>query len=387
MQVGAVLLFDAGPLQLRHGGVDFERVRAYTQKRLPELPRARQRRVPVALGALETFADDPSFELEYHVRHVSLPKPGDERALKRLAARVFSQALDPEKPLWELWLVEGLEGGRFALLAKCDSALLEDGAGAGLLGAGAEILGRVAGAARSALGQAFASVTPAPYRRIEWLALRAEDLAAIRERLGGTERDAVLAALAGGLRRACERRGAFANPGTLHAVTPICVQGRVTAPRFRLPVEIADPRARFVSVRAACERQPSGGAEASHSPLHELAELAGFAAGADLALFELAPLSAPARLLGAELQAVVPIAPRLGNQSLGVTVTRLGERVFVGLACDSARLPDLAALTDGAAAAFDELRRLAEASPPASPKRARPRRRRSSHKPLPLEAR
>ena len=126
MQVGAVLVFDAGPLQLRNGGIDVERLRAYTAERLLELPRARQRRMELALGRLAYFADDPSFQLDYHVRHASLPRPGDERALKRLAGRVFSQALDPDKPLWELWVVEGLDEGRFALIAKLDSALVED---------------------------------------------------------------------------------------------------------------------------------------------------------------------------------------------------------------------------------------------------------------------
>jgi hypothetical protein len=122
MQLGAVLVFDAGPLTLRNGGIDVERLRAYTAERLPELPRSRQRRVELALGRLAYFAEDPSFQLDYHVRHASLPRPGDERALKRLAGRVFSQALDPDKPLWELWVVEGLEEGRFALIAKLDSA-------------------------------------------------------------------------------------------------------------------------------------------------------------------------------------------------------------------------------------------------------------------------
>src|SRR6267142_2002668 len=149
MQLGAVLVFDAGPLQLRHGGVDVERLRAYTAKRLSELPRARERRVRLALGALEVFAEDSSFQLDYHVRHVSLPRPGDERALKRFAARVFSQELDPEKPLWELWIVEGLEAARFALLAKCDAALLEPSARtSGTLARAEEEVRRVASLAR-----------------------------------------------------------------------------------------------------------------------------------------------------------------------------------------------------------------------------------------------
>jgi hypothetical protein len=415
MQLGAVLVFDAGPLQLRHGGIDVERVRAYTAKRLPEVPRARERRVKVAFGALEVFAEDPSFQLDYHVRHVSLPRPGDERALKRLAGRVFSQELDREKPLWELWIVEGLEGGRFALLAKCDAALLEAGARSkgALARSGeelarrvasfvqpSELLARAAGGVRFALDfaegalgadAALGAASDGPHRRIEWLALAAAELAAIRARLGGTERDVVLAALAGGLRRVLERRSARAELGALRIVTPICVGGLRSAPRFRLPIDVGDARARFVAVRAASERHAGEAAE-SVSPLHELASLAGAAlAGrrADLAAFELASPAGPETLLGARLQAFVPVAPRIAGHALGVTMTRVGDRVFVGLAADAERLPDLSALTDELAAAFDELRRLAlePAKRTEVTRAARPRRRPSRKKPMELETR
>src|SRR5258705_356152 len=145
MQLGAVLVFDAGPLQLRHGGVDVERLRAYTAKRLSELPRARERRVRLALGALEVFAEDSSFQLDF---------------------------------------AEGALAGAHAPLGNAS-----EGA----------------------------------HRRIDWLALAAPDVAAICTRLGGTERDVVLAALAGGLRRVVERRVARADLGALRIVTPICV--------------------------------------------------------------------------------------------------------------------------------------------------------------------
>ncbi len=418
MQLGAVLVFDAGPLQLRHGGVDVERLRAYTAKRLPELPRARERRVRLALGALEVFAEDSSFQLDYHVRHVSLPRPGDERALKRLAARVFSQELDPEKPLWELWIVEGLEAARFALLAKCDAALLEPSARTSgtLARAGEEVVRRVASLARpsgflagagsavrfvldfaeGALAGAHAPLGDASegaHRRIDWLALAAPDVAAICARLGGTERDVVLAAVAGGLRRVVERRVARADLGALRIVTPICVGEQASAPRFRLPIEIVDPRTRFVAVRAASERHARSAAGEGASPLHELAALAAAAlAGrrADLAAFELATPPAPEQLLGARLQAFIPVAPRLPGHALGVTMTRLPERVFVGLSADAARLPDLPALADAVAASFDELRRLAATAPAPhvnAPPAKRPRRRRSPEKRPELETR
>ncbi len=331
MQLGAVLVFDAGPLELRHGGIDVERLRAYTAKRMAELPGARE----------------ASFELECHVRHVSLPRPCDERALKRLAASVFSQALDPARPPWELWVVEGLEGRRFALLAKLDSALLEPSPSLLRRALSAaqpfELLGRVTGALAG-------SASHSAHRRIEWLALAEADVAAVRTRFGGTERDVVLAALAAAFRRSAPRE-------SLRVATPSFADGRVSSARFRLPVEVADARARLVAVRAACERHPPGGVE--HPSLaRELAVLAR-TAHADVAAYALESRPAPESLLGARLQAFVPIAPVLPGQTLGVTVTRLGDKVQIGLAADAARLPDLSALCDALAAGFDELRRYA----------------------------
>ena len=71
------------------------------------------------------WIDDTRFNLTYHVRHSALPPPGSLEELKRLTARVFSQRLDRTKPLWEIYLVEGLEGGRFAMLNKTHHAMVD----------------------------------------------------------------------------------------------------------------------------------------------------------------------------------------------------------------------------------------------------------------------
>ena len=68
------------------------------------------------------WVDDPQFNLRYHIRHTALPEPGSEEQLLTLAARVFSQRLDRSKPLWEMWLVDKLDGGRFALVTKSHHA-------------------------------------------------------------------------------------------------------------------------------------------------------------------------------------------------------------------------------------------------------------------------
>jgi diacylglycerol O-acyltransferase / wax synthase len=87
--------------------------------KLPLVPRYRQklRTVPWDLGR-PVWVDDPGFDIDYHIRRTALPAPGDDDALCRLVARVMSQRLDRERPLWECWVVEGLAGGRWAVISK-----------------------------------------------------------------------------------------------------------------------------------------------------------------------------------------------------------------------------------------------------------------------------
>jgi WS/DGAT/MGAT family acyltransferase len=94
--------------------------------RLHLVPRYRQRLAYVPYGqGRPVWADDPHFNPRYHIRHTALPKPADDKALKQLAGRLFSQRLDRSKPLWEIWLVEKMAGERFALIAKTHHALVD----------------------------------------------------------------------------------------------------------------------------------------------------------------------------------------------------------------------------------------------------------------------
>ncbi len=119
MHIGAILIFEGPPPKY----VDLvEHVRS----RLHLVPRFRQRLVVPPLEAgRPLWADDVNFNLTYHIRHTALPEPGGEAQLKRLTGRVFSQQLDRSKPLWELWLVQGLERDRFAILTKTHHALVD----------------------------------------------------------------------------------------------------------------------------------------------------------------------------------------------------------------------------------------------------------------------
>jgi diacylglycerol O-acyltransferase len=103
-----------------------EEFRDQIASRLHLVPRFRQklRFVPFGQGR-PVWVDDPHLNLNYHVRHTALPPPGSEEQLRNLAARIFSQQLDRSKPLWEMWLVEGLEGDRFAVIGKSHHALVD----------------------------------------------------------------------------------------------------------------------------------------------------------------------------------------------------------------------------------------------------------------------
>ncbi len=134
MHVGATCVFEAGPLRTAQGGIDIERIRDYVRSRLHRIPRYRQRLEWVPLENHPVWVDDDHFNLNYHVRHTSLPRPGRERELKRLSGRIFSQQLDRGKPMWEMWVVEGLDRDRFAIINKVHHCMIDGMAGADLLG-------------------------------------------------------------------------------------------------------------------------------------------------------------------------------------------------------------------------------------------------------------
>jgi WS/DGAT/MGAT family acyltransferase len=283
MHVGAISLFEGPP-------PPYTELLDALRERLHLVPRYRQKlSVPPAGSGRPLWVDDPTFNLEYHVRQTALPRPGSEQQLMRLAARIFSQQLDRSKPLWETWLVEGLEDGGFALISKTHHALIDGVAGVdlaqviydlgpvpteidhpgepwrpapeptsaevlaagtlGLLRTGINTAAAAAGlamrpmtalkGAREAaegLGEvAWAGLNPAPetplnveigpHRRFVGVRTQLDDFKTVKGVFGGTVNDVVLAVVSGALRGWLQSRGVRTEGMELRALVPVSIRG------------------------------------------------------------------------------------------------------------------------------------------------------------------
>lgn len=120
MHVGGVVILEPA------AGLDYDRIARHIAERLPLVPRYRQkvRLVPARL-ARPVWVDDEDFDLTYHVRRSALPKPGNDSQLDDLVGRLISRPLDTHRPLWEMYVVEGLTGGRLAIVNKTHEALVD----------------------------------------------------------------------------------------------------------------------------------------------------------------------------------------------------------------------------------------------------------------------
>ena len=133
MHVASTLIFEAGPLRRPEGGIDVDAIRDATAAALPQIPRYRQKLKYIPIESHPVWVDDDRFNLDYHLRHTALPKPGSIAQLKALSARIMQQHLDRSRPLWEMWVVEGLEGDRFALISKVHHCMVDGVSGVDLL--------------------------------------------------------------------------------------------------------------------------------------------------------------------------------------------------------------------------------------------------------------
>lgn len=133
MHVAATAVLDAGPLSTPQGGIDLSLIRRYVASRMAAMPRYRQRLAWVPIENRPVWIDDDHFDIEFHIRHCSLPRPGTTAQLQELCARLLEQPLDRRRPLWEIWVIEGLAGGRFALHMKVHHCMVDGIAGVDLM--------------------------------------------------------------------------------------------------------------------------------------------------------------------------------------------------------------------------------------------------------------
>ncbi len=283
MHVGGLAVFD--PSGSPRGAIGLDRLRAITAARIASVPRFRQRVLfPPFDVARPVWAEDPGIDIEYHVRRVAVPRPGGPRQLAALTAQLHSQQLDRTRPLWEMYLVEGLEDGHQALLTKTHHAIL-DGAGGmdaaaslldlspepanpvpqpwnppdlpsplqlfadGVAGGMVERTGAVvrgardlvvrprrvagdllgvAGGAASFLARGLPPTTPldgrvGPTRRFATTEIPLEDAKAVKRALGGTVNDVILSVVAGAVSRLLEGRGESGG-GRYRTMMPISLR-------------------------------------------------------------------------------------------------------------------------------------------------------------------
>jgi len=416
---------------------------AHIRSRLHLVPRYRQKLAVPPLGTgRPLWVDDPAFDLAYHVRRSALPAPGTEAQLCALAARVVSRQLDRSRPLWELHLVEGLEGGRFALIAKTHHALADGVVVAGLAAlifdptpepaegvaehppaewtpAGEpsavelaargvrglvrtpfELAARAAGAAahpRAALDAAreaaeglgelvWAGLNPAPatplnvasgpHRRLELVRCELADVKAVKNALGGTVNDVVLAVVTGALRRWLGARGVRTEGLELRALVPVSIRAgdddgsmgnRLAVMRAPLPVYVDDPVARLRVVRVTMDRlkqsKQAVGAEVTaevqrYAPPAVLAQLSRLNFSTrlfNLIVTNIPGPQVPLYVLGRRLVDLFPIAFLPDNHALAIAIMSYDGGIDFGLLGDYDALDDIAALGEYVEASLAEL--------------------------------
>jgi len=425
MHVASVMVFE-GDAPTLHELVE------HVQSRLHLVPRYRQRLAHVPLGqGRPVWTDDPHFNPYYHIRHTALPKPADEAALKRLAGRVFSQRLDRSKPLWEIWLVQAMTGGRFAIIAKTHHALVDGISGVDIttvlfdtarepaptgsppawsakpLPGSAKLLGealmerttvpgemirgarallraprRVAGQVRQGLVSVGATtlagisdpappspfnVDIGPHRRYTFVDADLDRFKAIKDSLGGTLNDVVLASVTLALGRYLRARGHKTDGLVLKAMVPVSVRtkdqrgalgNQVAAMWAPLPVGVENPADCLRKVAASMAELKSSGQAVG---AQVLTNLAGFAPPTILSqaarlqarqqFFNLVVTNVPGPqfplyLLGRRLEVLYPVVPLAQRQALGIAVMSYDGHLGFGLLGDYDALPDLDAIAE-----------------------------------------
>ena len=439
MHVAGVMIFDGSP-------PEHDQLVDAIESRLHLVPRYRQKLAFVPFGqGRPRWVDDPHLNLNYHVRSTALPAPGSEDQLRRLAGRVFSQRLDRDKPLWELWVVEGLDGGeRFAVLSKTHHALVDGISGVDIISVlfdsspepsapadpgkrwlprplpsrtqllaealieratvpGEIVRGvravfraprRIAESAVETLAgvgaMAWAGINAAPpspyngdigpHRRFTWVRMSLADVKAIKDALGGTVNDVMLAVVTGALGRDLKRRGVDVRGLELKAMVPVSVRSeeargalgnQVAAMMAPLPVGLEEATARFEQIGSSMRRiKESGQAVGAQA----LTNLTGFAPPNvmsqasrlvmrqrwfNLVVTNVPGPQTPLYLMGRELVETFPMVPLAPRQALGVAIMSYNGKINFGLVGDYEIMADIDQLAKDFRASLAELAEVA----------------------------
>ena len=463
MHVAATAIFDPSTVP---GGYQFEKVVELVESRLHLLPPFRRRLVEIPFQLHHPlWIEDPDFDLEYHVRRAALPVPGSIAQVADFTAEQMARPLDRRRPLWEMYVVEGLEHGYIAVITKTHHAAIDGVSGAELLvnlldleasppptpaptepwrpdrvPTDWELVGHALGSlSRQPLAAAKAArrtveaaltlrrrnrqpgVTPPPSfftaprttlngsitarRRVAFAEVSLDEVKMVKNALGGTVNDVVLALCAGSLRRYLMRRGELPDQ-SLVAMVPISVRteaergtmgNRVSSMLTSLATDLDDPVERLAAVREGTRRAKEQEQVIGAAALTDWAEFAAPAVAAraarllsNMRVFDrVRPLynvtisnvpgpPFPLYSAGARLVAMYPLGPITDGVALNITVmSYLGSMCF-GLVADREAVPDVWDLAHGVEEALDELKKAADhtdATPKAAaPKVARPRR-------------
>ncbi|GAC1570459.1 MAG: wax ester/triacylglycerol synthase family O-acyltransferase [Candidatus Dormibacteria bacterium] len=465
MHIGGVAVFEPSPLG--KGADLYRGLIAAIEPRLDLIPRYRQKLayVPLSLDT-PVWVDDPEFDIHNHVLRSHLPAPGGDKQLQNLIARTFSRQLDRRRPLWEVTIIEGLPAGRWALLTKTHHSLV-DGISAlelvtllfdvdpnptPMMGVSSwiardapsaldllmdsvrERLSRprrllstargvaenplqLAGALRDAasgLAVMAQRVRPGgvrspingangPARGYQLQRFPLEDFRTVKNALGGTINDVVLAVVTGGLRQFLLARGHDPESEHLKALCPVSLRdaGAQTALGNKLamlivdlPIHVDEPVQRMAEMRAELDhlkaRKQAVGADV-------LLNLAGFAPptlhamvarqslkqlGFNLLVTNVPGPQFPLYCQGARLLEAFPVAFLYEGQQVAVAIFSYCGTLNFGFIADAGGMPDLDVLVDGCRDAMAELVAAAEASAAAHARQAapppRPRRRAST---------
>jgi diacylglycerol O-acyltransferase / wax synthase len=446
MHIASVTIFEGPP-------PDFNQIVEMLRGKLPLVPRYRQvvRFVPLDLGR-PVWVDDPHFNIDYHVRHTALPAPGGEAELRKLVGRVMSQQLDRSKPLWEIWVVEGLEDGHWAMLAKTHHAIVDGISGTDLLSvvmdvspepaklATADWSPKAAPSGGALVSQALIDLIRSPYeqlravrastrmarnalshardvatglstltgiikptapsslngpigphRRYAWATTSVAEIKAVRQKLGGTFNDVVLAAITNGFRDLLLERGESIDR-VVRTLVPVSVRPRdasgkavgdgtyenkVSAMFAELPVNIDDSVERLRAITAQMK-----GLKDSRQALagEALTSMSGFAPPLLLALgMRLATRMAqrnintvttnvpgpqfPLYVVGRRMIKAFPYVPLAGQVRIGVAIFSYDGQVNFGITGDYDTTADLDVLSRGIEEGMNQLGKSASSSP------------------------